>query len=66
MNNERYVIVREYSGVTAMKQLWQVLSRPLYLSDVQGQLDSYKHVESKRPKNRRGNVFAVRIEAQKP
>lgn len=59
-----YMIVREYAGVTAKKQLWEPLTRKLHVSDVPFQLEWFRSLENKKRKNRRREVFVIAKEVE--
>ena len=60
--SRNFVIVREYSGVTAKKSLWKVESRPMQTKQQAEQmLDWLQSMENRKPKRRRKELFIVEI-----
>lgn len=58
----KYIVVREYSKATAIKTLWQPLTRPLFeRQEADRWKEFFEDIENKKPRGRRRNIFLVRI-----
>jgi hypothetical protein len=56
LSAQKYLVVREYSGITRNKVLWEIVSRPLLKQSAKDWRDFEKNSQKK---NKRKKVFII-------